>query len=191
MRLTNTIRQKICDRAIASAFDERFEEMKEKEAALFRKVYEHVIPKTERDLLSQFNSCWFEKSSTINLNVSGSYVRLSTGNNYYNMPYWTYNGTANDRFRFATIPAGPLADEIMAHCQKKECLKVQQNDARLQTRTLLDSVSNMKALKLLWPEGESFWEDLAKEPAKANLPAVQVDSVNKALGLPKAVDQAA
>lgn len=55
--------------------------------------------------------------------------------------------------------------------------------ARNKLGIFLSSVSTMKKLKELWPEGEPFWLQLSDTPR--TLPAIPISEINNILGLPK------
>lgn len=189
MRLTNDIRRSICKDAIKAAFDGRNEEINKQEAALAIKVYEQVIPQEEREAIDRIHECWFGTSSSLYLNVASSHVTLSS-DRYFRVPEKEY-GKNNWSRIFATIKAGPLADEIMTFCNAKEDLNKEQTTAERAIDALLSSATTLKALMAAWPEGEPYWSKYLDQPEKPGLPALQVSEVNRMLGLPKPEAKAA
>lgn len=82
----------------------------------------------------------------------------------------------------------PVAQEFMKAVEAVSNIQSQRSSMEREVRAVLESVHTFKKLWEVWPECKSLLEKFEDKPTIAILPAVQVDRLNSALGLPAKTD---
>lgn len=82
----------------------------------------------------------------------------------------------------------PVAQKFMKAAEVVRDIKAQRDQMHREVNAVLESVHTFKKLWEVWPECKSLLEKFEDKPAIAILPAVQVDRLNSALGLPVKTD---
>lgn len=182
-RLTNDLRAIIRDTAVRASFAERNAELARIENALAKEAYEATFGPEIRALVAQVPGAWFRKDACLNFNVGGLRIGLEVSGEGYPVPYQTAGGHGyHCHEEIGVIPAGDLCDRIQAHAKAKEDQRDKSKAAYRGLDALLSSVSSVKKLKEVWPEGEPFYGRFLDEKAPS-LPAIRFAEINQALGL--------
>jgi hypothetical protein len=172
----------IVNRALVAAFQAREVALEVRENRLALKCYDNVVSKHVQDALEQLPSSWKPAASTLRFNVGGKRValRLDDGVGTKPVPYRFWNSSSHSDI--GVVGGVPLLAEVETYLQDVETLKADREAAKVKLRALLDSVQTVAKLDELWPEGKAFIDGVV--PETRNLPAVRVEDVNTALGLP-------
>ena len=178
-RLTNYTREAISSAAIKAAFTPRENDFSADEDALAREAYAAVYPADEVKKAMALPDNWLRRDPCLHFNVNGLRIELCTTDNHLPVPYRAKSGEQG------SIPEGDLAERITAHAMAKEALRDEKRSARAKLNAMLSSISTVKKLQEVWPEGAQFYAKFAEKPA-ALPPAIRVEDVNAALGLESA-----
>lgn len=178
-RLTNYTREAISSAAIKAAFTPRENDFSADEDALAREAYAAVYPADEVKKAMSLPENWLRRDPCLHFNVNGLRIKLCTTDNHLPVPYRAKSGEQG------SIPEGDLAERITAHAMAKEALRDEKRSARIKLDAMLSSISTVKKLQEVWPEGAQFYAKFAEKPA-ALPPAIRVEDVNAALGLESA-----
>lgn len=183
-KLTNWIREGIAKRAVAASFDPRNQMLLAAEDALAREAYTVAFTKQELAAVAKIPANWVRLDACLRFNVAGLTITLDLIGEGLPVPYKVkgseYGGWGCKPL--VAIPHGDLADRVQAHANDKEDYKRQRRDALAKVEALLGSVSTLKQLADIWPEGAPFYSVLSERPVLP--PAIRVDEINAALGLP-------
>ena len=179
MILTNHMRAKIANAAIADAFGKRETALATAEDLVAVKTFEHLIPAKNRAAMAVLPEDYFPMRSVVKVNVGGRSIELKAAKDV-RFPY-KYEWSRIAVF----LPDHEIAIEIDQHLRAKEKLAEEKKTALAAVEALLRSVTTVEKLRTVWPDGEPFYRDVTPAP-KPSLPALVVDDVNKMLGLPKA-----
>ena len=177
-RLTNYTREAISSAAIKAAFTPRENDFSADEDALAREAYAAVYPADEVKKAMSLPENWLRRDPCLYFNVNGLLIELCTTDNHLPVPYRCHRSQGS-------IPEGDLAERITAHAMAKEALRDEKRSARIKLDAMLSSISTVKKLQEVWPEGAQFYAKFAEKPA-ALPPAIRVEDVNAALGLESA-----
>lgn len=200
-RLTNEIRKTIKEAVLRHRFEEQAEALVADRAAFAGEVYNDVYRKSDRDKMEALPNGWLPTTSS----VSVRFGETAYGR-YEDFPFdgAIYGDIAKVRKRTDKSPQ--RCERRVPHKHYSGCSKVYGDDHRLsskhaalkeradelqteivaaarQVTAALDSANTVKQLLEAWPEVEPF---VPVRSAKANLPAVPVDALNKLLDLPVA-----
>ena len=175
-RLTKDIRDRIMALALQNTIIKARTQVEEEEHELAEKLYQKYTTKEERDAVALLGDRWVKKERNLSINANGGRIALRFRT--YHFCKWGY-------YDCLILTDKKEVEEIREHARKKEGLKEKQDDAKIALRTLLNSVTTFKRLAEVWPEGQEYWGKVAKAEGKAGLPAIRVEEVNAALGLPK------
>lgn len=177
-RLTNMDRSDIVERAMAFTFSKMEQDLKSLEGTLARAAYESVFPATIRKQAYVMPDGWLRRDGCLRFNVVGMDIRLNLEEGKEVPVPYNRQGCG----RIGTIEAGELADKIQDFLARNEKLKKERHQLRHSLSAMLGQVNTLRALAAAWPQGQSFYECLNKEPA-IRLPALQVSEINKMIGL--------
>ena len=178
-RLTNVIREKICERAIKAAFKEREETQKSREHALGMEAYEAVIPEAERKAAAKMPAHWLQTDACLRFNAGGWDARLTVSPAVpvpFNRGYCHTLGTIS----------GDLADRVQVFLQDEKGVRDEKSKATTELFGFLDQFKTVKQMREAWPEGEPFYAEFDVERKSGGVPAVRVAEINKLLNLAEA-----
>jgi Nucleotide modification associated domain 5 len=177
MKLTNWQRDKIIAAAIASKFQKQEKDFIKREDALARKAYNHLFDEGLRRKIKSMPDKWFQKCGSMRFNVGGQqhYLQLSE-NKMLPTPYESHCALLG-------VLDGAIGDEVRAFANEKEQAKTDKRTAEAKLKSLLYSISTLKRLKELWPEGAEFYKGMDEDAVKGGLPALRFDDVNQLLGI--------
>jgi len=118
---------------------------------------------------------WFRHCSCLRFNVGGQQHYL-TAEHEVVTPY-------DSHCALLGVLDAIIGDEVMAHARAKEDLKTARNEADAKITGLLYSITTMKQLVELWPEGKEFYQDSLSIDNKTGAVAIRFDDMNARLGL--------
>lgn len=179
IRLTNMDRDSIISDAIKTSFRPRSEEIKRAEDALARRCYETVFPEKVRKQAAAMPKGWLALDNCLRFNVLGLDARLDVVGEGLPVP----NRARGYCERLGSISDDALAAEVRTHLDAVEKLKADRRKATDTLKALIYSVTTVKALRDVWPEGEPFFGKLSPKDSGKRLPAPRVVELNAMLGL--------
>lgn len=183
MKLTKYTRQEIARAATAFAYDSKEKELRSAEDALAREAYATLFPEREIKAVLALPKNWIRFDECLQFNVGGQRLHLYTEKDKgLPVPYRIGDYAGYSSKTLGTIGHGDLCDRIQAHAGTVEKTKRARSDSYRKVLALTESVTTIKRLREIWPEGEQFYGKYANAPA-VNLPAVQVAELNAELGL--------
>ncbi|MFB0491985.1 hypothetical protein ABIE45_004571 [Methylobacterium sp. OAE515] len=182
IRLTNLDRDNVVAAALTSAFAERRASLDLAADRLGRTCYDSVFKASERKAAAAMPKGWLRLDSCLRFNVGGLDVVLNLVGEGVPVP----GGAGRDCRRLGAVADPDLVGAVQAHLADVERLKDDRAKAKSSLRALLYSVSTVKALRELWPEGEPFLAGLASKAGAPGLPAPQISELNAMLGLKEA-----
>lgn len=177
MKLTKEYRDRIERLAIADTFDKEREALRAREHALFDKVFNAVVPENVRELFDVMQD-WVKTSPWHIVNAGGWQVNFVTEKHY---PVSNANGY-NSRL---DLTDEALIEEVRAFSTERDAFDERRRAASHALETMLANAKTFNRLKESWPEGKDYWEPVWVEATTNQLPALDISTVNKALGLPK------
>lgn len=184
MKLNRYNRLQIITAALEASFRERVEAHNAVRLALLEQVWTATYSPAERTAARQLDAAnWFSRGSYITLNAGGWRLMLSTVD--FKLP-WSYQ----HRHERIDLKQPALVEAARRYADADEALKKDRSAAEGALKTLLGSCSSAEMLEKTWPEGRPFYAHLLGRPSQSRLPAVQVEEVNRLLGLQGDVDVA-
>jgi len=181
-KLTKYTRERIAAQAVAFAFDPKEEALKAQEDALAREAHAAVFKKAELDAIKKVPANWIRLDPCLRFNVGGQRLYLRTIDDGLPVPYKIGDYAGYSCREIGAIEPGDLCDRIQTHAQAVEKCKTELRQAYIKVIALLDSVTTIKRLREVWPEGEPFYSKYEAQPAQ-KLPAVPASEVNAMLGI--------
>lgn len=176
LRLTNSDVEGVVKRAMAHALTEREAGIKAAEHSLGMKAYEFAMPVEDRMWAKKLPEKWVRRDSCLRFHLDFRHVVLHVDPPVV-VPSANYNCHS-----LATISDV----EIIAAFEKlegeKSTFKADRERMSASLYALVRRASTLKKLREMWPEGEQFYAHL-KPREEAQVPAVQVEDVNRMLGL--------
>lgn len=187
MRLTQEIRKQIIYEAGRKTFDTRMKALFAEEHKLAERAYNVAIPahiRTAIEVIQNYDGIkaayWFKQVIVTKYNVGGYTIALSHGKSVP-APYNHYESL----FTFPiTGRHEKIAQDIRDWSNRWETYKKERDMAERTLRVLMKQTTTTEGLFKLWPEGHKFYSAPPLTPVmKISVPAVQMDALNKALGL--------
>ena len=175
MRLTESKRSEILAKLLKRKFDAAESKIVEARTALAVEVYNTWFPEDQRKLMADLPDGWLFEGNEIR-------ARFGLSTVYMLLPRAE---------RFPHVHRGDIKSFDARHrlsqrwqmiYASEEKLREEKNSLRAQLRAILNSVSTENKLVEVWPEAKPFLSP--GSVPKANLPAVDIRALNKALGLP-------
>jgi len=189
-RMTNDHRRIIGQAAISAAFNPQAEAMAEVEDGLARQAYAAIYSVEERSQADAMPSYWLRQDECLRYNVGGFRITLRTMRDHLRVPYGekgSRSGSYGCHTSHGTIEAGELCDKIVAHANAKEALKAKRGQTERKLFAMLGSMTSLKKLSEVWPEGLPFYQKFMTKNPAVMLPAIRTDEINAALGLTEQV----
>ncbi|KAF1025019.1 MAG: hypothetical protein GAK29_02188 [Acinetobacter bereziniae] len=178
-RLTKQLREAMLESMLHHAFNEKRAAAFKAKSICAEKMYSDIYGK-HLTAMESLPRGFLEKSSNFYISIAGrSYcVRLSEAR---------LIGYKHDcSYHKAELYAGDeaIAIEYQKAVDACEDLESQRKQMTREITPVLESVHTFKKLWEVWPESKSLLEKFEVKPTIAILPAVQVNKLNVALGLP-------
>jgi hypothetical protein len=187
MLLNSALRSTIKYNALKTILDREIA-MEKREHALALRCYNAALPVNVRNALAKVdelspNVKWFNTNRQAGFNVAGQRMTFHTGENT-RVPhnYWAHTNSIGKAITLEDNEK--LVNEVRAWQDESEKLKAERKTAEKTLDVLLKSVRTTESLFKVWPEGKKFYSSPplpAGQPS--HLPAVQMDMLNKMLGL--------
>lgn len=178
MRLTNSDRDQVRDKAINFAFEARKKELQNEENELGLACYRSLFPIKTRKAAEAMPENWLRSDSCLRFSIRGMNVVLNL-TNPVPVPH-SFNC-----HRLGEVSDDTLFDRFQALEGAREDFKRAKTEAFNSVGALLYRAGTLKSLKESWPEGERFYAHLTPRES-ASLPAIQIEVINSMLGLAKA-----
>jgi len=193
MRLNTEMRLEIMRFAIAK-LDKQRQSFAKVEQQLLVECYNAVVPQATRDKIEELEKFpvvghkWFEYATALTFNVAGQTVRLGQANIIppaekieFASPYHCWHQTIGT---LTLAKHKALVERVRDWQGKTEKEKAAYGTARKTLQQLLKSVSTVEKLKQYWPEGKDFFSSPpCQTRAASEVPAVQIEALNKMLGI--------
>jgi hypothetical protein len=184
-RLTKDIRDTIANNCALEQFKEQKELLIKEEHSLGMELYTHLFGELKTangvkilNAIGKIPENWFRMDKCLRFNCDGY-------NLVFNVSKPVRVPNTDGFCRPLGSITGKLAEKAQAYANKKEQCNDQYKEARRALRLMLDSFGTIKQLRTGWPEGEKFYNSYSDDVTAPALPAVQIESVNKLLGLAK------
>jgi len=153
MNLTQDIRAHIVTQAIAAAFNDQSDAMRDAEDALCRLAYAECYSATEIRQSAALPVYWLRRDQCLNFTVGGMRVNLNTKDNHLPVPYAnkrTLAGGYHCHSSHGDIPSGDLADRIMALAEEKDEHRKARERTERSLHALLQKFRTVKKLAEAW-----------------------------------------
>lgn len=175
-RLTKQIREKMLAEVLDHAFAEKQRQAKAELNAAAEALYmaHHGEYLATLELLP---SSFIYRSKSFNVSIGGQCHYIS----FNEKRIMTYE-SSHSRVVFDADHSE--AQAFLRANDKVENINKQRSGMHREVNAILESVHTFKKLWEVWPECKSLLEKFEQKPSIAILPAVQVDRLNSALGLP-------
>ena len=181
-KLTKYTKEVIAKNAVAFAFDPKEKALAQAEDALAREAYAKAFNKSELDAIKKVPANWIRLDNCLRFNVGGHRLYLRTVDEGLPVPYRIGDRAGYSCHELCAIEPGELCDRIQAHAQAVEQIKIDRRSAYCKVFAMVDSVTTVKRLREIWPEGEQFYARYEAVVAQ-KLPAVPASEVNAILGI--------
>lgn len=181
-RLTNEIRNEICEKAIEESFAKKKAALKKEEAKLGMKLYKSVFKPSELAKLDSLDEKWIVRDRCLRFNCQGYDLRFNIADKEEDgVPVPVSKRDYGCR-SLGNI-TGEIAMEAQAFANKKQDASKEEDRARRALMAVLHSVSTVKRLAEVWPEGAKFYNIYLAEVEKTGVPAIKMQELNAMLGL--------
>ena len=176
-RLNVHDRKKLVDAALKRAFGDLEEQYSLREDMLVKVFYAILFKPEVFKAISVLGSDWLTYQTSHRFNVCGM----------------TFDLRSREKMAYPrgkSHPIGVIKDEVQKErvltlLDEQKKLAEKKSQVKAQLEALVGSVTTLKRLKEIWPEGKEVWSVLDdKEPEKIYLPAVQMEELNATLRLP-------
>jgi hypothetical protein len=182
-RLTNAIRNIICDRIIAHRFDKEFNDLIDDEKKLGDEVYKIMYTEDQIKKMNDLGQGFFNYDDDVLLHLDGEWRSLKLTES---KPF----GYRTERLSFSSNDESKsIGARLRKHFNKKKDLEEKKRKNRREVNSVLASFTTLEKLITAWPEVKSLVEDL-KNPAvvvKTNAIMIPIAELNLALKLPPTV----
>lgn len=175
-RLTNQIRKSMISTVLDHAFIEKQKQAQSELNAAGEALYmaHHGEYLATLELLP---SSFVYRSSRFDTNIAGQRHNI-----YFEEKRIMTHESSSSHVAFESDH--PEAQAFLRADDKVEDISKQRNAMDREVNSVLESVNTFKKLWEVWPECKSLLEKFEQKPTIAILPAVQVNRLNAALGLP-------
>ncbi len=177
-RITNTIREKICRRAVAAAFSSRENALAEQSNALALEAYASVFAEAVRQQASAMPRDWMNYDSCLRFNADGWNVKLQLAE-AAPVPHSSMCRTLGSL-------TGDLAVRVQSQATSEETLRKEKWRTEHETTGFLEQFKSFKQMRESWPEGEPFYKEFDIERPQGGVPAVRVAEINRLLNITEA-----
>lgn len=186
MRLTKEIKSQIEYQAFLKSFRPREEALCLRDHKLADEAYNAILPahvRTAIDVLERFEGVkagWFRRVTVTKYNVGGYTVALAHEKSVV-VPHNLYETLGT----FALEGKhGKLAQKLRDLANDWETFRREKKQAAYTLQVLMKQTTTTEGLFKLWPEGKKFYATPPLTPTmRISVPAVQMESLNKVLGL--------
>ena len=171
-KLTVEMRRTIRGRVLTHTFKEKEEALRTKLERIGDAIHEHLVGKSVLDAIATVPTdflCMFHRAA----------VRIAGQD--CDVPFSGPRPVRMGSFLGVVEGSHRLAEEWTSANSDVRALRASRKAAHAEIGAVLDSVTTLKRLQEVWPECGPFVYGLVA--VAASLPAVQIDNLNKSLGL--------
>lgn len=179
-RLTNDIRNEICESAITASFKKQNDKLKAEETKIGMQLYRSLYKKSELDIIAKLDKKWLDIDECLRFNCGG-----------FDLTFCVEPGVAvPQREGYGCRRLGNITDPDLVYkaqdfAKRKEDAKAEERKAEQALRAVLFSVNTVKRLAEVWPEGAAYYDYLLAEVENTGVPAIKMQELNAMLGLSK------
>lgn len=185
-RITQSMRSKIVTNALDFTFKKDREALAKRENKLADQAYKDVYTDKERKAMKELGSKFVDQYDALYINVNGKRISLHFGPEVTIPKERERRFCAKNNYGYNTpsTPSQSIVDDVEQWIEDTADLQRRETQANIQLSAMLESVVSFKKLRVVWPQGEQFYDmyDVDSE-TKAGVPAVVVTEINKLLGL--------
>lgn len=178
LRLTKSDRESVVNMAVKAAFEKKAAALAKQESELAIAAYEFLFPEKVRKLARSMPDGWLSDDSCLRLTFRGMQTTLKTLKSV-RVPSKNSYGCN----RLGTINDEDLTARFLKLEGDKEDVKRERSELSCNLEALLNRMGTLRQLSEGWPEGVKFYAHLTPRETAA-VPMIQIDVINKALGLP-------
>ncbi|RZG71878.1 hypothetical protein EXU29_12185 [Acinetobacter wuhouensis] len=181
-RLTKQLREAMLDAILSHAFDAKQKSADQEKTTEGEKIYQDIYG-TSLIAMESLPKGFLPRSNTFYIAIAGQThrVHLSEARLIGHSHTKDYSYTPKAKLYVGDEQVAIDFQKAVENCRD---LKSQREQMSREITPVLESVHTFKKLWEVWPESKSLLEKFEVKPAIAILPAVQVDKLNVALGLP-------
>jgi hypothetical protein len=174
-RLTEELKSSIIQSLVRHRFGAEKDKLEKQRPKIGDAIYKRSFVSRDRLKMASLPEGWLPTTTSVDAQV-GEFYRRFPLSDARPVPY------SRDRSRclISLDVADPLAIRIQEFQDNWSDLMKRSDQARAEARSIVDSVTTTNKLIKVWPEIEPF----VPVGKPANLPAVEVDKVNKTFKLP-------
>ncbi len=177
-KLTEQMRKTIALSAVTEQFKDEELKFKNEEHDLAMMLYLSLY---DEKLLKQINKIpteWLRMDACLRFNCGGYDLRFNV-NKAVPVPYETHCSRLG-------IISGELGEKAQSFANRKKDMQGKVRKAHVLLLSMLSSITTFKKLEQVWPDGKKFYSAyLDKKDNSYSVPVVQIDEINKMLGLIK------
>jgi hypothetical protein len=176
MRLTNEFKNKLARNVAIETTQKEKDKLKKQEHKLALLCYKSVYSKKERDMAKAMPEGWLRMDRCLRFNVGGQYFNC---NPLEPLPVKYSSGCAS----LGVITDKEIIEKVAAYKENMEAYKMNFDKIERVVYSTIRNISTYKVLEKTWVEGKKFYEKYAPKKEDSQLPAIQIEEVNKLLGL--------
>lgn len=192
-RLTNDQRKAIVATAVASFFKVREDKFQASKVALADAVYRNAITPAEEKRALAMPRRWYHMVAHISVDCRGFYYRGETDRERIS-DGWEQVANTLKLSTERPCPAiwgtelridknHPLFTVAQSIVDERKAILAEKGSLGVSIRAIVNSVTTLKKLKEIWPQGAKFFPDEAVAHSTALVPVDTITAVNKLLGL--------
>jgi hypothetical protein len=179
MKLTNKEHDNIIQKAIIAKFQPIRDGLRKRESEIALRAYKSLYDPAVLRQAAKLPKGWLRTDGCLRFNAGGFRIVLNTKD-----PVLVPSGNSGYCNDLGSL-TGDISKEVQDFATEKEQAKKDEQVAAEKLKALLYSITSLKRLKELWPEGKKFYAYLDEAAVIGGLPAIRFDDVNVLLGLPK------
>lgn len=182
MRITNDIRESICNAAVRKTLEKRDAFLAKESDELAVLVYDRLYLPTEQEMMNKLPAEYFHQKSEIYVKQPGmkydsdkitltlkSSRKISARDYEYRRPSWDIKTGEENA---VTIRIDKLVAGRIKFNKDKDLLTAK-------ITAMLSGINTVKRLQEEWPEGSEFYKNLTPSKPTINLPSVRGADISK------------
>lgn len=178
--LNKTLRKAMTDAMMDFAFAKKISDAERLKKIAGEKIYQKVYG-AHLIAMESLPKGWMNKGSYIFVAIAGQRRKVEfTENKLIGRSHAESYGSYAEFFDGSE----PVAIEYIAACDALNAVKSERDKYERQVSAMLESITTFKKLWEVWPDSKPVLEKFEVKPTIAILPAVQLQEINAALGLP-------
>lgn len=184
--LNKTLRTSMTEAMIDFAFSKKIQDATRIKRIAGEKVYQKIYS-AHLIAMESLPKGWMDKSSYIYVAIGGQRRKVE-----FTEHKLIGKGHAGNYGSYAELfdSSEPVAVEYVASCDALNTIEAERTKYKKQISALLEGITTFKKLWEVWPDCKPILEKFEVKPTIAILPAVQLQDLNAALGLPVETQEA-